>query len=91
MALSNEQLQHLLEAIKEQRSNEANFKNLSAKLDDAISNSADDAGLHAALVEAKEKQAKAYTDALAQGSTAWPEYEAFAAQFERSLIAALKQ
>jgi cell division septum initiation protein DivIVA len=79
----------LMQVIREHRSSESNFNQLYQTLQQAtkMAEEKNDAALAAALKEVDEKYAAAYKKAQETGGTAWPEFEKFVTQFERTLTA----
>jgi hypothetical protein len=83
-------IEDIMLSIRELRSNEENFNTLYQKLEKTI-NLAQQAGHHSLadeLQETKEKQAAEYSKAKEATGNAWPEFEKFVTQFERSLTTA---
>lgn len=84
-------LQDVLAFIREHRSNPMNFRKLEEKLGEELRNSKNDPEYHAALSEIQNKYASGFTEAREQNGQAWPEFENFIANFERSVIAEMKK
>lgn len=88
-----EQLEDFLEFIRERRSDESHFSELHTKLDEVIATLSNNGNAEVVdrLKEVKEKQATAYTKAKENSGTAWPEFEKFVSQLEKSATANLKE
>ena len=89
MGLSNGQIQELLGFIREHRSNEANFEKIKEKTEFILHAGEGESSLQTDLSEVQEKNAAAYTKALEQGGSAWPEFESYISALERTLTAAM--
>ena len=89
----NEQLEDFLQFIRERRSDESHFSELYNKLEEVIATMSNNgnADLVDRLEEVKEKQATAYTQAKENSGNAWPEFEKFVTQLEKSATANLKE
>lgn len=89
------QLEEFLLFIKERRSDESNFNELYSRLEELIqsvsSNGNENADFLNQLKEAKEKQAETYKQVKENSGTAWPEYEKFITQLEKSTTAVVKE
>jgi hypothetical protein len=90
MTPSRQELEQTLAFIREHRSNEANFDQLKAKLDESIGQAPEGSEYYTALTEVREKQIAAYSEAKENGGTSWPEFEKFITEFERSITAVMK-
>lgn len=93
---NTKQLQELLHFIQEHRSNEANFQKIYDRLEQEIianNNSADDGSkkFQDDLQEVKDKQAEVYQQAKENGGSAWPEFENFITQLEKSITDAMNE
>ena len=84
--------EEILQAIRDNRSSEANFDRLLEFLEKALASSQKNQhkALATDLQNVKEKYAAAYRQAKEAGGTAWPEFENFVTQFERSLTEPVK-
>ena len=82
------QLEELAAFIREHRSSESNFELLVNKLNEASNG---DNHLAAPLSEIKEKLIPPYEKAKEAGGTAWPEYEKFVSEFEKTITEALRE
>ena len=82
-----EDLQHITDAIRESRSNESNFDVLCKYLREAIAaaEKQNNTWMHNNLKEVQDKYAGEYLKARETRDSAWPEFEKFVAQFERSI------
>jgi len=89
------QLEEFLLFIRERRSDESHFDELYDKLNELIqavsSNGIENADYVSQLKEAKEKQAEVYKQAKETGGTAWPEYEKFITQLEKTTTSIIKE
>jgi hypothetical protein len=83
------QLEEVTAFIREHRSNESNFEKLYAKLEEQTRE--DNKTYTSQLLEIKEKSAEEYRKAKETGGTAWPEFEKFVSEFEKTVIDALKE
>jgi hypothetical protein len=81
---------NVLHFIQEHRSNETNFDKLSSKLEEEINNTNNGVSYKNELQEIKEKRAEEYKQLKSSGSSAWPEFENFVAEFERAVLKASK-
>ena len=88
------QLESFLAFIKDRRSDESNFEEINRKLETILQTTQGDQQEGTTfidnLTDIKEKQAEEYKKAKEVGGTAWPEYEKFVSQLERSITEALK-
>ena len=93
MAATTERTDEILQVIRENRSSEANFDRLLQQLEQALvlAQNNNNATVVTALQDVKEKYAAEYRKAKEAGGTAWPEFENFVTQFERSLTTAGKE
>lgn len=89
--MSRKHLEEVMAFMREHRSNESNFELLRQKLEEEINGHVEDAMYKNDLQEVKEKYAEEYRTAKEQGGTAWPEFEKFVSEFEKTLAAALKK
>lgn len=87
--MAKEQLEEVVAFIREHRSNENNFEKLHAKLQEETKK--EDATYTTQLKEVGEKSAAEYRKAKETGGTAWPEFEKFVSEFEKTVIDALKE
>jgi hypothetical protein len=78
-------IEEILAFIREHRSDEANFEKLYQKLDDELQNKQPDGNYIHNLKEIKEKQAEEFRQTKQNGGSAWPEFEKFVTEFERTL------
>lgn len=80
----------LLQKIREHRSSEGNFETLYGVLQEAkkFAEQNNNTELADELNEADEKYAAEYKRAKEVGGSAWPEFEKFVSQLERSLTEA---
>jgi hypothetical protein len=76
--------------LREHRSSESNFDKLYAKLEEESAKGTADADYQQALSEIKEKSIPTYQKAKEAGGTAWPEFEKFVSEFERTVTEALR-
>lgn len=82
------ELEEIAAFIREHRSKEENFEILLAKLSETESALANGtAEFDGASIRAKAEE---YQKAKELGSTAWPEFEKFVTEFERSITGAMK-
>ena len=81
-------LQHITDAIRENRSNEGKFDLLCQYLQEAIAmaEKQNNQLLHNNLLEVQDKYAIEYMKAREERDSAWPEFEKFISQFERSIM-----
>lgn len=81
-----------LQRIREQRSSEGNFETLYGVLQEAknFAQQNNKAALANELNEVDEKYAAEYKKAKEVAGSAWPEFEKFVSQFEKSLTEANK-
>lgn len=87
---NKKQLEDLLAYIREQRSNEGHFEALYTRLvQEAGSNN--DEEYRTSLQEIKQKQVTTYRQASQKGAAAWPEFENFVSEFEKTTTEALKR
>ncbi|HVF96383.1 MAG TPA: hypothetical protein VM871_03635 [Flavisolibacter sp.] len=86
---TKEHFEEVAAFIREHRSNESNFETLYQKLNEEATAEGPDETYRTAVTEAKEKAA-AYAKAKEAGGTTWPEFENFTSDFEKAVIAALK-
>lgn len=90
-----EQLEDFLQFIRDRRSDEGYFGELSNKLDEVIatinSSGAGNADFVELLREVKEKQGDAFKQAKENGGTAWPEFENYITQLERATVNRIKE
>ena len=87
--MQKEQLEEVSAFIREHRSNESNFEKLYAKLEEETKK--EDATYASQLKEISDKAAAEYRKAKENGGTAWPEFEKFVSEFERTVVDALKE
>jgi len=83
------QLEDLAAFIREHRSSEGNFEKIYAKLEEVTND--DDAEFAATLSDIKEKTVPPYQKAKEAGGTAWPEFEKFVSEFEKTVTEAIKK
>lgn len=83
------QLENLAAFIREHRSSEGNFEKIYAKLEEVTND--EDAEFAASLSDIKEKTVPPYQKAKEVGGTAWPEFEKFVSEFEKTVTEALKK
>jgi hypothetical protein len=83
------QLEEVAAFIREHRSNESNFEKLYAKLEEETGK--DDTNYTNQLQEIKEKGAEEYRKAKQTSGTAWPEFEKFVSEFEKTVVEALRE
>ncbi len=83
--MNNDQLQELLEFIKQHRSNEIHFEKLFARLEEESAKPGSSQQYSQSLNEIKEKQAEEYRQHKNAGTTAWPEFEKFVSEFEKTI------
>lgn len=76
--------------IRERRGNERSFEELYEKLKSEIEN-ADAPQTYRTALEDAEKKASEYKKAGETGGTAWPEFEKFVSEFEKSVAEAIKE
>ena len=84
----------VMEFIRQHRSDESNFDKLYSKLEgeiqmDGDENTSDEYTKN--VREIREKQAEEYRQKKEKTGTAWPEFEKFVTQFEKSLTEAMKE
>ena len=82
-------LEEIAAYIREHRSREEDFEKLVAKLEEAKDGETGEIlqpGMDAILTKAE-----AYKKAREIGGTAWPEFEKFVSEFERSIMEALRE
>ena len=91
MEADKKHLEEVASFIKEHRSNEIAFEKLYDKLVEEIESPTSDEAYKNNLVEIKEKAAEEYNKAKETFGSAWPEFEKFVTQFERSLTTAAKE
>ena len=89
--MDKKHLESLAEFIKENRSNESNFEKIYRKLEEERANGNGHPAYATALEEIKQKSAIEYHKAKETGSTAWPEFEKFVSDFEKTISMALKE
>ncbi len=89
--LDKEHIQELLEFIRQHRSNEANFEKLHQRLEDELRNGQGDQNYIHNLQEIKNKQAEEFRQTKETGGSAWPEFEKFVSDFEKTLTETLKE
>lgn len=87
----NELIEQKLQFIQEHRSNESHFEKLNTLLEQVLEdkelvNGASDKSFLEALNAVKQKQSEEYRVMKEKQGSAWPEFEKFVSQFERSLI-----
>jgi len=82
-------LEEVADFIKQHRNNEGNFELIYAKLEEEAG-AVDNSDYTSSLQEIKEKAAPEYKKAKEKGGTAWPEFEKFVSEFEKTVTAALK-
>ena len=87
--MTKEQLEDLAAFIREHRSSESNFEKIYAKLEEVTNDG--DTEFKAAVSEIKEKSVPTYGKAKESGGTAWPEFEKFVSEFEKTITEALKK
>ncbi len=78
-------LEEILVFIRQHRSDEANFEKQYQKLDDELLNEQPDQSYIQNLKEIKEKQSEEFRQTKQNGGSAWPEFEKFVTEFERTL------
>lgn len=83
--------EEIMQTIREHRSSESNFDKLCQELEKAIVAAETNTSLVSDLQEVKEKYAAEYQKAKETGGSAWPEFEKFVTQFERTLTSANKE
>ena len=85
--------EEIMQVIRENRSSESNFPLLLQQLEKAtvLAQQQNNTALAGDLQEVKETYAAEYQTAKENGGSAWPEFEKFVTQFERSLISAAKE
>ena len=84
-------LEDTLAYIRQQRSNESNFKALYDRLEQEGREEANGEEICRELQEIKEKNGEAYLQARATSGQAWPEFENFVSSFEKALTEALRK
>ena len=87
--MDKSQLDELAVFIREHRSSESNFDKLSNKLDEAANNGSGD--FSSSLSEVKEKLIPPYQKARETGGSAWPEFEKFVSEFEKTVTEAIRE
>ena len=87
--MDKRQLEDLAAFIREHRSSESNFEKIYAKLEEA--NAGADDEVKASFSEIKEKAAPTYQKAKETGGTAWPEFEKFVSEVEKTITEAMKK
>jgi hypothetical protein len=83
--MNRQHLEALLQFIRQHRSNEANFEMLTAKLEAESGNQGNTQEYKKALDEIKIKQAEQYRQNKHTGASAWPEFENFVSEFEKTI------
>ena len=84
------QLEELLAFVRTQRGKEGNFESIYNKLVEECKATSDE-GYRNQLGEIKEKQAATYRQAKEAGAVAWPEFENFVSEFEKTITSMLKE
>jgi hypothetical protein len=84
--------EEIMQVIRENRSSESNFNTLLEQLEKATTwaQQENNSELATELHEVKEKYVPEYQKAKDNAGTAWPEFEKFVTQFERSLTKTAK-
>lgn len=84
---TNQTAEAYLQALREYRSSEGNFETIHTTLTEAINNAQhnNNTTLAEDLKEVDEKYASEYKNARQISGSAWPEFEKFVTQFERTL------
>lgn len=82
-------LQKTIAFIREYRSNEGNFDRLYKKLEEEADSSTDE-NYRNSLQEIKEKWAEEYRSQKESVNGAWPEFEKFVSEFEKTVLNASK-
>jgi len=92
---NNEQLAGFLQFIKERRSDESHFGEIYNKLKEVMATMQRNGNKNADFVdrlnEIKDKQAAEYKQAKENSGTAWPEFEKFITQLEKTTVDTLKE
>ena len=89
--MEKQRLEDLLSFIRQYRSNSANFEKIYAKLQEEIARTDGSKEYTDRLKEIDQKQVDEYKQAKETGTTAWPEFENFIAEFETAINNTLKQ
>ena len=89
--MDKQHLEELTGFIREHRSNESNFNLLYAKLEAETAERNGQAGYTNSLIEVKEKTADEYHKAKETHGSAWPEFEKFVSDFEKTVTEALRE
>ncbi|RZJ99859.1 MAG: hypothetical protein EOO46_21740 [Flavobacterium sp.] len=87
--MDKSQLEDLAAFIREQRSSESNFEKIYAKLEEV--NNDEDPEFKSAISDIKEKGVPTYQKAKEASGTAWPEFEKFVSEFEKTVTEAIKK
>ena len=77
--------------IRENRANESNFEKLYRKLEEETANGNGNGSYANNLEEIKEKSAAEYQKAKETRGSAWPEFEKFVSDFEKTITDVLKE
>src|SRR4028118_961010 len=85
LIMNNKSLEEARDFIHQYRSNENNFEKLYAKLEEELSHAEAGKPYATSLAEIKGKQVVEYRQAKKSGVEAWPEFEKFVSQFERTI------
>lgn len=80
-------LEEIAAYIREHRSAEENFEKLTAKLEETKR----EAGAELSGFDAIRTKADEYRKAKETGGTAWPEFEKFVSEFEKTIMQALRE
>jgi hypothetical protein len=89
--MDKKHLEDLAAFIRENRGNESNFEKLYRKLQEEATNGNGTGTYANDLEEIKEKSAMEYRKAKETRDTAWPEFEKFVGDFEKTITDALKE
>ena len=91
LSMNKAYLEELATFIREHRSNEENFEKLAARLETVTTNGNLPGDYQNKLQTIKEKELAVYSQAKETGGTAWPEFEKFVSEFEKTIMEAVKE